>query len=76
MFKRKWYWALTSLLILSIGGSLLFLNPKASKESVKIYKAVTPTPKPSPTRTYMKEADITTPHNPGHSHETAPHSHA
>ena len=76
MFKRKWYWVLTPLLIFTVGGSLLFLNLRTANEPVKIYKAVTPTSKASPTRTYMKKSDITTLRNHGHSHEPVPHSHA
>lgn len=79
MFKRKWHWILVLLFFLGVGGSLLFLKLKAAKEPVKIYKVVTPDPKPIPTKVHTKEMDITTPqthdHNHEHSHETIPHSH-
>ena len=58
------------------------LKPKTeTQEPIKIYKAVTPDPKTSPTKETGKEETGITPshshdHNHGHSHETVPHFHA
>ncbi|RKU35702.1 hypothetical protein C6496_15475 [Candidatus Poribacteria bacterium] len=80
MFKRRWYWGLVILVSLGVGGSFLFLKPKATKEPVKIYTAVTPDPQSIPTQeTVAHETDTSTPHNHdhshGHSHEAVPHTH-
>ena len=82
MFKRKWSWILAIVVVLCIGGIAFFLKPKTeTQEPIKTYKAVTPTPKTSPTKeTRKEETGITPPHSHdhshGHSHETVPHSHA
>ena len=82
MFKRKWYWAPAAVVVLCISGIVLFLKPKTeTQEPIKIYKAVTPDPKTSPTKETGKEETGITPshnhdHNHGHSHETVPHFHA
>ena len=81
MFKRKWYWAPAAVVVLCISGIVLFLKPKTeTQEPIKIYKAVTPDPKTSPTKeTGKKETGITPSHSHdhshGHSHETVPHFH-
>ena len=85
MFKRKWYWAPAAVVVLCISGIVLFLKSKPeTQEPIKIYKAVTPDPKTSPTKeTGKKETGITTSHSHdrnhdhshGHSHETVPHFH-
>ena len=46
MFKRNWHWALVVLIILGIGSFVVF-RPKAQVETVKVYKTVTPAPKPA-----------------------------
>ncbi|MDE0015057.1 hypothetical protein F4054_16070 [Candidatus Poribacteria bacterium] len=50
MFKRNWHWALVVLIILGIGSFVVF-RPKAQVGTVKVYKTVTPTPKPALTET-------------------------
>lgn len=86
MFKQKWYWALTAVVVLCISGTVLFLKSKAeTQEPIKIYKAVTPAPKTRATKeTGKEERSITASHSHdrnhdhslGHSHETVLHSHA
>lgn len=46
MFKRNWYWALVVIIILGIGSFVVF-RPKTQVETVKVYKTVTPAPKPT-----------------------------
>ncbi|MCY3550985.1 MAG: hypothetical protein OXH39_11050 [Candidatus Poribacteria bacterium] len=83
MFKRKWYWAPTAVVVLCISGIVLFLKPKTeTQEPIKIYKAVTPDPKTRAIKETGKEETGITPshshnhdHSHGHSHETVPHSH-
>lgn len=50
MFKRNWHWVLVMFIILGIGSFVVF-RPKAQVDTVKVYKTVTPTPKPSLTET-------------------------
>ncbi len=88
MFKRKWYWAPTAVAFLCISGIVLFLKPKTeTQEPIKIYKAVTPDPKTSPTKEIGKEETGITPlhnhdhshghsHEHGHSHGAVPHFHS
>lgn len=81
MFKQKWYWVLVVLVGFGVGGTFLFLKSKATKEPVKIYKAVTLDPQPNSTQEVIAhETDISTPHNHdhshGHSHEVVSHTHA
>lgn len=82
MFKRKWYWAPTAVVVLCISGIVFFLKPKTeTQEPIKTYKAVTPAPKTRATKETGKEETDITPshshdHNHGHSHETVPHFHA
>ena len=77
MLKRKWYWALATLVVLCIGSFLLF-SSKVQLEPVKTYKAVTPGPKPNLTE--VSEEEMGSPANTAHSHnhpdDTAPHFHA
>ena len=54
MFKRNWHWVLVVLIILGIGSFVVF-RPKAQVGTVKVYKTVTPAPKPTLTET--SEAD-------------------
>ena len=85
MFKRKWYWASTAVVVLCISGIVLFLKSKAeTQEPIKTYKVVTPDPKTRATKeTGKEETGITTSHSHdrnhdhshGHSHETVPHFH-
>ncbi len=81
MFYRKWQWALVALIIMSVGG-FMFLRPTTPPEPIKIYSAVTPTPKPvSTAQTDMEKTNITAQHGDapdpshGHSHEPIPHFH-
>ena len=86
MFKRKWSWASTALVVLCISGIVLFLKPKTeTQEPIKIYKVATPDPKTSPTKETGKEETDLTPshshdhnhdHSHEHSHEAVPHDHA
>ena len=50
MFKRNWHWVLVVLIILGIGSFVIF-RPKAQVGTVKVYKTVTPGPKPAQTDT-------------------------
>ena len=80
LFKRKWHFFVTAVLILCIGGITFFLKPRTKpQEPIKVYKAVTSDPKSKPITSNKEETDITTFHHQGHSHthsdETEPHSH-
>ena len=55
MFKRNWYWALAVFIILGIGSFLVF-RPKAQVGVVKVYKTVTPAPKPELAETLKTES--------------------
>ena len=79
--KRKWYWVLAAFVVLCIGSFVIF-KPKAPLEPITIYKATTPTPKPSfPTEPGTEKTSITMQHGPDQGHrqahpqETAPHTH-
>lgn len=50
MFKRNWYWVLVVFIVLGIGSFVVF-RPKAQVDTVKVYKTVTPKPKPTLTET-------------------------
>ena len=50
MFKRNWHWVLVVLIVLGIGSFVVF-RPKAQGGTVKVYKTVTPAPKPTLTET-------------------------
>ena len=54
MFKRNWHWVLVVLIVLGIGSFVVF-RLKAQVGTVKVYKTVTPAPKPTLTET--SEAD-------------------
>ena len=81
MFKRKWYWGPTAVVV-CISVIVLFLKPKTeTQEPIKTYKVVAPDPKTSPTKETRKAKTGITPshshdHSHGHSHEILPHSHA
>lgn len=76
MLTRNWYWILAVLVVIGIGGFQI-LRPKEPLETIKIYKTVTPAPKPSLTQISKDGTTSSAAH--GHSHDhphgTA-HSHA
>lgn len=84
MLKRKRHVGLAVLVVLSLGGIVFFLKPKAeNREPINIYRAVTPTPKTAPTtETKAEKTSIAAQdrheydHSHEHSYETVPHSHA
>ncbi|MDE0555469.1 MAG: hypothetical protein OXI24_14695 [Candidatus Poribacteria bacterium] len=82
MLRKNWYW-IPVVFVMSIG-SLMLLSTKPPPEPIKVYKVVTPDPKPIPTTSSRIETEVATSHsyddNEGYNHEhfyeTAPHSHA
>lgn len=80
MFKRKWHWALTVIIILCLGGITFLLTPKIeNQEPIKIYTAVTQDPETNANKENNKtKTETTAEHSPdykhGHPHETLPHS--
>lgn len=85
MFKRKWHWTFAAVVVLCLGGITFLLKSKIeTQEPIKVYKAVTPDPKPIPTKSSTVKTEVTTSHshdhndrhNHEHFHETGPHSHA
>lgn len=73
MLTRRWYWALVVLIALGIGSFVLF-RPKAQLKAIKIYKTVTPAPKPS--QIDPKKTDSAATPRQDHAHSHGPESHS
>lgn len=80
MFKGKWRWMFTAVIVLCLGSIAFFLKSKTEiQEPVKIYKVVPPTAKPISTK---EKADLSSKydheggHSYDHTHSNTSHSHA
>ncbi|MDE0425078.1 MAG: hypothetical protein OXN25_09435 [Candidatus Poribacteria bacterium] len=78
MFKRKWHWTCSAVIVVCIGSIAFFLQSKTEiQEPIKVYKAVIPDPKQSLPKPNMEETTMATPpiyaHGHEHLHETAPY---
>lgn len=77
MLTRNWYWILAALVVIGLG-SFQILRPKKPLKKIKIYKTVTPAPKPNQPEAKMGKTDDSVISGSDHAHDrgTASHSHS